>query len=357
MKIAHAVMMFQTGGIETMLVDIINQQVKDGHKVDLVIFNDDIRNDALLSTIHSNVKIHFVNRPVGSKNPYYLLKFNLILAKIAPDIIHAHNLAFAQLIYAKSLKRVFITDHNWGHDYSKYPRLNKINKIFAISHRVESDVIRRHGRVYENLVVVENGIDTHSIKKHSFIERGNKSFNIVMVSRLSLIQKSQDVLIQAVSLLPENYYVHLDFIGTGDDENQLNNLAVSLGLTGKISFLGNKSRKELYQLLCNYDLLVQSSKIEGFGLTVAEGMAAGLPVLVSDNGGPMEIIDNGKYGFYFKTGDAEDCASKIMSIMDMTDSQYQDICQKSIARSKKYSLDKMMNKYYDYYENVFDSTK
>ena len=352
MKIAHAVMMFQTGGIETMLVDIINQQVKDGHEVELVIFNDDIRNDALLSTIHPKVKIHFVNRPVGSKNPYYLLKFNLILARIDPDIVHAHNLAFAQLIYIKSLKRVFITDHALGHDYSQYPRIKKINKVFAISHRVESDVIRRHGNIYDNIAVVENGIDTQSIKKHSFIGRDNGCFNIVMVSRLSLVHKAQDILIKAVSLLSENYNVHLDFIGIGEDENKLRNLVNSLGLNDKISFLGNKSRKELYQMLCNYDLLVQSSKMEGFGLTVAEGMAAGLPVLVSDNGGPMEIIDHGKYGFYFKTGDAEDCASKIMSIMDMTDSQYQNACHRSVARAEKYSLSTMMDKYYQYYQKA-----
>ena len=37
-------------------------------------------------------------------------------------------------------------------------------------------------------------------------------------------------------------------------------------------------------------------------------MAAKVPVLVSDIEGPMEIIDNGKYGFHFRNGNIEECA-------------------------------------------------
>ena len=63
-------------------------------------------------------------------------------------------------------------------------------------------------------------------------------------------------------------------------------------------------------------MFVQPSIYEGFGLTVAEAMAAKIPVLVSENQGPLEIIDNGKYGYYFKNGDANDCADKIINIIE-----------------------------------------
>jgi glycosyltransferase involved in cell wall biosynthesis len=67
--------------------------------------------------------------------------------------------------------------------------------------------------------------------------------------------------------------------------------------------------------LHTYDLLVQPSRYEGFGLTVVEAMAAGVPVLVSNIEGPMEIIDNGKYGSYFQVGDHLDCSEKMIHIM------------------------------------------
>ena len=68
--------------------------------------------------------------------------------------------------------------------------------------------------------------------------------------------------------------------------------------------------------LKDYDLLVQPSIYEGFGLTVAEAMAAQLPVLVSDIEGPMEIIDQGKYGLFFKANDQESLANALSGILE-----------------------------------------
>ena len=68
----------------------------------------------------------------------------------------------------------------------------------------------------------------------------------------------------------------------------------------------------------SYDLLVQPSRYEGFGLTVVEGMAAGVPVLVSDIEGPMEVIDKGRHGFAFRSEDFHDCGDRMMEIMELS---------------------------------------
>lgn len=44
-------------------------------------------------------------------------------------------------------------------------------------------------------------------------------------------------------------------------------------------------------------------------------MAAKIPVLVSENQGPLEIIDYGKYGYSFKNMDVNDCADKIETFL------------------------------------------
>jgi len=45
-------------------------------------------------------------------------------------------------------------------------------------------------------------------------------------------------------------------------------------------------------------------------------MAAKVLVLVSNNDGPMEIIKNGEYGFYFQKEDINDCAKQILQIIN-----------------------------------------
>ena len=71
--------------------------------------------------------------------------------------------------------------------------------------------------------------------------------------------------------------------------------------------------------LADYDLLVQPSLFEGFGLTVAEALAAKVPVLVSDSMGPYEVTGYGECGYVFKTGDSGDCAAVLSRIITSGD--------------------------------------
>ena len=71
----------------------------------------------------------------------------------------------------------------------------------------------------------------------------------------------------------------------------------------------------IYEHLHKYDIEVQPSLSEGFGLTAAEAMAAQIPVLVSDQEALLEVIDNGSCGYYFKTGDYVELSQKLIEIM------------------------------------------
>ena len=111
-----------------------------------------------------------------------------------------------------------------------------------------------------------------------------------------------------------------------------------------------KTQEFIYNHLCDYDLFVQPSRYEGFGITVAEAMAAKLPVLVSDIEGPMEIIGYGKYGMYFESENVDDLAEKLRNILQggydysLVEKAYQHVCnhydvvttaQRYIAEYKK----------------------
>ena len=111
-------------------------------------------------------------------------------------------------------------------------------------------------------------------------------------------------------------HIIVNFIGDGYDKQQLIEMVRALNLEDNVNFLGGKDRDYVYSHLKDYDLFVQPSRYEGFGLTVAEAMAANVPVLVSKNEGPFEIINEGEYGYYFKNEDPNSLAEKLLYIIN-----------------------------------------
>ena len=99
MKIAHVVWGMKTGGVETMLVNIINEQVKT-EVVHLFVINDAIE-DSIINKISSHCKIHRLNRREGSRNPLKIVKLNLWIWKYNPNIIHVHSYQVSKLILGK----------------------------------------------------------------------------------------------------------------------------------------------------------------------------------------------------------------------------------------------------------------
>jgi glycosyltransferase involved in cell wall biosynthesis len=187
--------------------------------------------------------------------------------------------------------------------------------IFAISKSVKDDIFNRCGM---ESILIYNGICIEKISQKTD-SKSFKTFKIVIVSRLEHEKKGQHIILEALHLLKEKHIenIHVDFIGVGDSEFFLKELVLKFDIANQVSFLGLKDRDYIYTHLKNYNLLIQPSIFEGFGLTVVEGMAAKIPVLVSNIDGPMEIIENGKFGYYFKVGDAKDLSDKILIIISL----------------------------------------
>jgi len=109
----------------------------------------------------------------------------------------------------------------------------------------------------------------------------------------------------------------MHLIGDGSSRELLQEMSNTLGINELVLFEGNKPREWIYENLCNFDLFIQPSRYEGFGLTVAEAMVAKVPVLSSNIEGPVEIMtvndggSNRLVGYTFETQNSEDLAKKI----------------------------------------------
>lgn len=310
MKIMHLIYSLNSGGSENMLVDIVNEQVNMA-KVSIVIINK-VYNQALVEKVDKRINLQFINRTNGSKNPFSILKLNFLLFKEKADVLHCHNHNIIPLLFPTFHPKAVLTIHCMNIP-TKY--LGKYKKLFAISDSVRKDV---SNRTKINPILIYNGINISSVKSREGYSLSS-NFRMICVSRLEHELKGQHLVLEALHILKEKGRtdIHFDLIGTGNSAKFLNDIVLKYDLSNQVSFLGLKDRNYIYTHLKDYDLLIQPSLLEGFGLTIVEGMAAKVPVLVSDIDGPMEIIAGGRFGFYFKKGNEISLAEKILEIIDI----------------------------------------
>jgi glycosyltransferase involved in cell wall biosynthesis len=347
MKIAHLIWGLDVGGAETMLVDIANEQASSA-EVAIMVGNAAI-DGSVFDSLSSKVVTSLVRRPPGSWNPWHLLKLIHMLRKFSPDIIHAHHASFAKIARALSAPMV-LTVHATN---LRLESSERYAAIYGISEAVRNDLMARHS--IRSPMVIHNGICFSKIpQKTSY---GQFPFRIVQVGLLHHDKKGQDILLRALKHVSGEMgdgKVLIDFIGAGTSREYLCNLAEQLGIAKWCRFLGRQARSVIYDQLRTYDLLVQPSRYEGFGLTIVEAMAARVPVLVSDIEGPMEVIDHGNYGYYFRAGDHVDCGEKIAVVIkdsqrDSIQGHLQGVAE--YAR-RRFDVATTARNYLDEYKNV-----
>ncbi len=346
MKILHVVWGMKMGGVETMLVNIINEQIKTD-EVELFIINDFLQEE-LLNKIDARCVVKRLNRKPGSKSILKILMLNIWIYRYQPDIIHVHSFQVSRLILGNW--NIVRTIHNTRNRPDEYSRMKA---LYAISN-VVAKYTEEQG--FKNVNTIYNGIQPDAFKKKALFKQCEDEYRIVQISRLNIRQKGQHILIKALDILVNKYQVKnftMYFIGEGDSKDELEQLVKNADLENYVIFEGLKSQQYIQEHLCDYDLFVQPSLFEGFGLTVAEALAAKIPVLVSDIEGPMEIIGFGKYGMSFKVGDAVDLAEKLKYILQgkydysLVEKAYQHVCE-------EYDVRKTAERYIEEYRKVLN---
>jgi len=333
MKIIHISTSLSNGGLENMMVDIANEQYRIGHHIAIIVVNKNIDKN-ILNRLDHGIKVFLINRKPGTKSVYCFLKLWFIMKINSYDIIHAHGTYLGKLLKFITRKKIVHTVHAINNAVQP---LQCYSRVFAISKAVKNDV---ESKCSVTPKVIYNGVDISRINNHKK-EIDARAFRIVHIGRLIHEKKGQDILLHALNYLvnekkiPEN--IRIDFIGKGKSKQYLEELTEKLKLTNIVNFVGNKPREWIYEHLAEYDLFIQPSRFEGFGLTVAEAIAAKVPVIVAHNDGPAEIIADGKYGLMFENGNAFDLAEKVLlfiqlskkeKIKDMIEAAYQNCLEK-----------------------------
>jgi glycosyltransferase involved in cell wall biosynthesis len=130
-------------------------------------------------------------------------------------------------------------------------------------------------------------------------------------------QKGLHVLLQALDVLKNVEWV-LTVVGRSELEPNYANLqqkyAREHGLSERVSFIGALDSEALARVYREHDLFIMPSVNEAYGIVYLEAMQFGLPVIGTNKGGGMEIIENEHNGFLIEPGDHKALAAIIRDL-------------------------------------------
>src|ERR1700722_19664778 len=113
-----------------------------------------------------------------------------------------------------------------------------------------------------------------------------------------------------------------------------------------VYFLGYQNDERLAALYASSDLFVFPSRTDTLGQVVIEAQSCGLPVLVSDEGGPREVMDDGITGMVLPATDAAAWTRAIDSLLT-DDSRRQRMARTAPQRMARYSLEKTFEAFWE----------
>jgi glycosyltransferase involved in cell wall biosynthesis len=147
------------------------------------------------------------------------------------------------------------------------------------------------------------------------LDEGREGQVFVSVSRLVRV-KNVPLLLKALRIASGTIAARLIIIGRGPEERAIRALVNGMGLDERVHLAGFVSSPAAY--LARSDAFVQASSEEGFGQSLVEAMAQGLPVISTDSagGGPRFVLDDGRYGLLTPNGNAADLAAAMVTMAD-----------------------------------------
>jgi len=319
--------------------------------------------------------------------PYSLLINSNLYMKDSITVVHDFSiLAFTpffiktcilKLFKRKAYTVIFSSHGLFSYSSSIYPGIKmKIRKIierslcvFLINYcadgirtvsESEKNKLIEAGINTSRISVITNGIQKEAFynvdylasKKIKKIVTENAPY-ILQVGRIDPV-KNYDITIQSLKYISED----VKFLIAGQDHDlnykrSLVNLVESLGLSGRVKFLGAVYGVNKYYLIKHAECMVHMAKAEAFGNSVHEGMSQGLICIVSKGTGLEYLVKDGINGFCVQNNDQQKLSEKISYTLTNKKSKR---IQRMIQQNRKITLGKtwahVAKKVERYYLNV-----
>lgn len=281
----------------------------------------------------------------GTAVPYSTVA--ALLSRRYPTLLTVMGIIVKEIQYHKGIRLIWSTFVNKTNE--KYV-LSKIPHIIVQSPRIKDFIA---GMTNSKIHVVPEGIEYKKIRDINHYD-SNEIIDIFIAVRFWK-PKGIDILIRSI---PEviKFFPNLKvyIAGSGEEEKSYKNMVKDLGLGRYVTFLGyisNETEINRYYKSCKIVVVPSRWDVEPFAPMNAA--ASGKPAIVSDMCN-SSIIEDGKTGFLFKSGDVHELSSKIVRLL--TDENLRrDMGKAASEKAKEYDWSRIVEKKVEIYNEVVDS--
>jgi glycosyltransferase involved in cell wall biosynthesis len=286
-----------------------------------------------------------------------------LLQRYPRAVVHSHGYKPDILL---SLLRVphrlvcLATCHSWYSVSRKDRMLEALDKravrgfdhVIAVSDEIARD-LTCHGVAPRKVSLINNGISVPPAsadaraKIRSEMGARPETRVIVQIGRLAH-SKRNDLLVEAVAVLPPPLRPHVWLVGEGDRKPMLMQRVHQCGLEDRVRFCGY--RTDIPEIMAAADVLVVTSDKEGLPITILEAMAMHCPLISTSVGAIPHVLKDGSDGWLVPPGDR---AALVRALAEA-------LGQPELARSRAqnayneycraYSRDSMGSRYLEIYE-------
>lgn len=280
------------------------------------------------------VKVHSLNVNLDEvKGSRYLSKFKYLtftgqvkklVNEIKPDILHAHYASSYGFLGASTGFHPYIISI-WGSDIYDFPKKNLLFKKFIERNLSKADIILSTSRAMadeakkytdKNIEITPFGVDIDLFKPRDNSKKKESDKFIIGTIKAFEKQYGIEYLVKAFGLLSQKYKnIYLELGGSGSQQSELEELIKSLGIEGRVRFLGFMNQTEVVEALNRFNIAVFPSIFESFGVAAVEAQACGIPVIVSNAEGLKEATCPGRSSILVDKEDEKQLAKALEELI------------------------------------------
>ena len=171
---------------------------------------------------------------------------------------------------------------------------------------------------------------------------------VMHISNFRPVKRITDI-VRTFKKISDRVNAKLIMVGDGPERMSAVSVGRQLGISDRIKFLGTYEHIE--QLIPCADLIFQPSEHESFGLTALEAMACGVPVLGTNSGGIVEVVEHGVTGYLAEVGDIDTMALYAIEILT-DDARAESMGRKGRERARLFDKSKVVAQYEALYTEV-----